>query len=43
VNIEKTAYVFTFIPINAGKNHNTKTSEKNALLGHYAPSSVNLL
>ena len=43
MNIEKTAYVFTFIPINAGKNHNTKTSEKNALLGHYAPSSVNLL
>jgi hypothetical protein len=43
VNIEKTAYVFRSIPGNAGKNQNTKTAEKSALLGHYAASSVNFL
>jgi len=43
VNIEKTAHVFVFIQSNAGKNHNTKTAENCALLGHYAASSVNFL
>ena len=43
MNIEKTAYVFMFIPSNAEKNRNTKTAEKSAVLGHYAASSVNFL